>query len=111
EKDHTYILAMENVPMMDATGIVALESVLATLFRRNIKVIFSGLRPELAEKLDRAGMKRHPGKLAFAPDIDTAVSMAIVHAARLGHRLERASGSVRIPKVDEPPPAASPPPT
>ena len=109
-KDHTYILAMENVPMMDATGIVALESVLATLFRSNIKVIFAGLRPDVSERLDRAGMKRHPGKLAYAPDIDTAVSMAIVHAARLGHKVEHSSASLRISKVEEPPAPPPPPP-
>ncbi|HEY6040453.1 MAG TPA: SulP family inorganic anion transporter, partial [Kofleriaceae bacterium] len=81
-KDHTYILDMQHVPTMDATGLVALESVLDRLRRSRIKVIFSGLRPEVGEMFERAGIKREPGKVAYAPDVETAISMAIVHAAR-----------------------------
>lgn len=84
EKDHTIILAMQHVPTMDATGLVALESVLDRLHRSNMKVIFAGLTEEVNEILDRAGIKRVPGRLAYAPDVETAISMAIVHAARLG---------------------------
>ncbi len=80
--DHTLILAMANVPTMDATGLVALESVLDRLHRSNVKVIFAGLTEEVSDILERAGIKRAPGRLAYAPDVDTAISMAIVHAAR-----------------------------
>jgi SulP family sulfate permease len=80
--DHTFVLNMERVPTIDATGLVALESVLDRLFRSRIKVIFAGLTPEVADLLDRAGIKREPGRLAYAPDIETAISMAIVHGAR-----------------------------
>jgi anti-anti-sigma regulatory factor len=65
------------------TGLVALESMLDRLFRSRIKVIFAGLTPEVADLLDRAGIKRAPGRLAYAPDVETAISMAIVHAARI----------------------------
>jgi SulP family sulfate permease len=81
--DHTFVLNMQHVPTIDATGLVALESVLDRLFRSRIKVIFAGLTPEVADLLDRAGIKRDPGRLAYAPDVETAISMAIVHAARL----------------------------
>jgi len=33
--------------------------------------------------MDRAGIKRVAGKIAYAPDVETAISMAIVHAARI----------------------------
>jgi SulP family sulfate permease len=82
-KDHTIILAMQHVPTMDATGLVALESVLDRLHRSKIKVIFAGLTTEVHDILDRAGIKRVPGRLAYAPDVDTAISMALVHAARM----------------------------
>ena len=82
-KDHTVILSMQHVPTMDATGLVALESALDRLFRSKVKVIFAGLTTEVSEMLDRAGIKRDPGRLAYAPDVETAVSMAIVHAARI----------------------------
>jgi SulP family sulfate permease len=83
-KDHTIILAMQHVPTIDATGLVALESVLDRLRRSNVKVIFSGLSPDVSDLLERAGIKRESGKLAYAPDVETAISMAIVHAARVG---------------------------
>ncbi len=90
-QDHTMILVMESVPTMDATGLVALESVLDRLFRSKIKVIFAGLKPDVADLLDRAGIKRDPGRLAYAPDVETAVSMAIVHAARLDRPLDKSA--------------------
>jgi SulP family sulfate permease len=80
--DHTFVLNMQHVPTIDVTALVALESVLDRLYRSRIKVIFAGLTPDVAELLDRAGIKREPGRLAYAPDVETAVSMAIVHGAR-----------------------------
>lgn len=85
DNDQTYILDMHLVPTIDATGLVALESVLDRLHRSKIKVIFAGLAPEVSEMLDRAGIKRVVGKVAYAPDVETAISMAIVHAARLAN--------------------------
>ncbi|HEV7559850.1 MAG TPA: C4-dicarboxylic acid transporter DauA [Kofleriaceae bacterium] len=81
-KDHTVILSMDRVPTMDATGLVAFESALDRLNRSDIKVILAGTMPEVAQILDHAGIHRTPGKIGFAPDVETAVSMAIVHAAR-----------------------------
>jgi SulP family sulfate permease len=98
-QDHTLILDMQHVPTIDATGLVALESALDRLFRSKVKVIFSGLTVEVSEILDRAGIKREPGRLAYAPDVDTAISMAIVHAARTGHP---ASATGRFPKNEKP---------
>ncbi len=95
DDDHTYILDMRLVPTMDATGLVALESVLDRLHRSKIKVIFAGLAPEVNDILNRAGIKREMGKIAYAPDVETAVSMAIVHAARVG----KAATSQQMPRV------------
>lgn len=81
-QDHTVILAMAHVPTIDATGLVALESVLDRLYRSKVKVIFAALQLEVSEILERAGIKREPGRLAYAPDVETAISMAIVHSAR-----------------------------
>ncbi len=106
DQDHTYILEMRHVPTIDATGLVALESVLDRLHRSNVKVIFSGLTLEVSEILARAGIHRDPGKIAYAPDVETALSMAIVHAARLG-RPPEASGQLPIVKPDPGP--TSPP--
>jgi SulP family sulfate permease len=97
-RDHTIILSMQNVPTMDATGLVALESVLDRLRRSSIKVIFSGVTPDVTEILRGAGIALRPGEIAFAPDLETAISMAIVHAARRGHPVST-SGPVEIPAV------------
>jgi len=78
----TVILDMAKVPAMDATGLVALETMMARLRRARHKVVLAGVNPQPAEVLARAGIRREPGTLAFAPDVDTALSMAIVHAAR-----------------------------
>jgi SulP family sulfate permease len=86
--DHTFVLNMQYVPTIDATGLVALESALDRLYRSHIKVIFAGLTAEVADLLDRAGIKRDPGRLAYAPDVETAISMAIVHGARLASAIE-----------------------
>src|SRR5678816_4356996 len=76
DKDHTYILDMRHVPAFDATGLVALESVLDRLHRSKVKIIFAGLTPEVSDMFHRAGIKRELGKIAYAPDVETAVSMA-----------------------------------
>jgi len=68
---------------MDATGMVALETMLAKLRRTGIKTILAGVNPQPAELLARAGVQKVPGVIAFAPDLDTALSMAIVHSARV----------------------------
>jgi len=93
--DHTVIISMQNVPTMDATGLVALESVLDRLKRSKVKVIFAGVTSEVADIMKEAGIERVPGQIAYAPDVETAVSMAIVHAARVGHPVT-SSASMRI---------------
>ena len=76
------ILYMAQVPVMDATGLVALETLLAKLKRFGHKVVLAGLNSTVKERLDRAGIVREPGRLAFAPDLETALSIALVHYAR-----------------------------
>ncbi|MEZ4363625.1 MAG: SulP family inorganic anion transporter [Kofleriaceae bacterium] len=73
----TLILSMVNVPIIDATGLVAVESTLDRLLRSETLVILAGLQPEVADVFDRAGIKRIPGKLAIAPDVETAINMAM----------------------------------
>jgi SulP family sulfate permease len=106
DKDHTYILDMRHVPTMDATGLVALESVIDRLHRSKVKIIFAGLSAEMSELFARAGIKRELGKVAYAPDVETAVSMAIVHAARTGRGAEK-SQSMRVKAEPEPPQPAA----
>ena len=65
DADHTVILSMQHVPTMDATGLVALESVLDRLHRSKVKVIFAGAhhrgqrdpRPRRASSASRASSR------------------------------------------------------
>jgi len=82
QRGGTVVLELSRVPVMDATGLVALETILGKLKRTGQKVILAGVNPQPAELLARAQIKRTPGQLAYAPDLDTALSMAIVHSAR-----------------------------
>jgi SulP family sulfate permease len=77
------ILKMDQVPVIDATGLVAFESVVHKLLRAGHKIIFAGLAERPRELLERAGIVRDPGRIAFAPDLDTALSMALVHGMRV----------------------------
>ena len=79
----TVILKMDQVPVIDATGLVALESAVHKLRRAGYKIIFAGLADRPAGLLARAGIVRVPGRIAFAPDLDTALSMALLHDIRV----------------------------
>lgn len=78
------ILKMDQVPVIDATGLVAFESAVHKLKRAGHKIIFAGVAERPRELLARAGIVREPGRVAFAPDLDTALSMALVHGMRVG---------------------------
>jgi SulP family sulfate permease len=76
------ILFLGQVPAIDATGLVALETTLDKLKRSGVKVILAGMRPQVAEVVLRAGITPERGRLAIAPDLDAAVSLALIHSAR-----------------------------
>ena len=81
-RSHAIIIYMAQVPAMDATGLVALETLLGKLRRAKHKVVLAGLQPPVRALLLRAGIRKEPGVLAFAPDLDAAMSIAIMHRAR-----------------------------
>jgi SulP family sulfate permease len=77
------ILFLGQVPAIDATGLVALETAVAKLKSSGNKVILAGMRPQVAAVVARADIVPERGKLAIAPDLDSAVSLALIHAARI----------------------------
>jgi SulP family sulfate permease len=66
------ILDMSDVPIMDMTGIVALESLIRTLRQRKVAVVISNLHLHLQQKLIKAGMAPLDGELAFCRSLDEA---------------------------------------
>lgn len=70
------MLDMRAVPSLDATAIVALESLQRELAERHIRLIFVGLPTHLLLKLKRAGIKRRAGQLAAVKTLDHATRLA-----------------------------------
>jgi SulP family sulfate permease len=66
------ILDMSDVPMMDMTGIVALESLLRTLEQRKVAVVIANLPLQLQQKLVKAGIVPQTGQLAFCHSLEVA---------------------------------------
>jgi sulfate permease, SulP family len=70
------ILSLGKVSVIDSTGLVALDSAIASLIRRRHNVVLAGPLPRpqsIFEKADLAA--KHPG-LLFAPTLDAALPLA-----------------------------------
>lgn len=90
------LLDLAAVPAMDATGLVNLQSSLDRLRRDRILAILVDVQAQPMRVLQRAGVESGPGRLAFAPDVATALSRARQHLADLplhsgSHRAIRAA--------------------
>jgi SulP family sulfate permease len=64
------VLWLEGVPVLDATGLVALESALAQLRSRGATAILLGLRPQPRGVIERTDLLRRPGVLLCAEPAD-----------------------------------------
>jgi len=72
----TVLLDMHAVPSLDATAIVALDSLRHELAEQHVGVVFIGLPARLRLKLKRAGIYREAGKLATAASLERAAQIA-----------------------------------
>lgn len=70
------LLDMRDVPSLDATAIVALQTLAEELHERHIGLVFVGLPARLVLKLRRAGIRREPGRLAVVADQARALRLA-----------------------------------
>ncbi len=70
------ILDLEDVPAMDATGMVNLESALERLERDRAFVILAGVQPQPAKVMHKAGIDDEEGVLAFCDTVEHAVELA-----------------------------------
>ena len=69
------VLRLEDVPVMDATGLVALESALGDLHRRGCKTYLVGLQPQPTRIVERAGLARRKDVI-ICPDVTEALRLA-----------------------------------
>ncbi|HEY4016040.1 MAG TPA: C4-dicarboxylic acid transporter DauA [Polyangiaceae bacterium] len=71
------ILSLGKVPVIDATGLVALESAVDALVARKKAVILAGPLPRPREVFERARLDgRRDGMVRFANDLEAAVAVA-----------------------------------
>ncbi len=70
------ILRLDSVPVMDATGLVALESALESLSKRGCVAVLTGLQQQPAELIERAGLRHKPWRLMMRPDLASAIAAA-----------------------------------
>jgi SulP family sulfate permease len=75
------ILEMSDVPMIDMTAMVAMESILDNFRKMKIKLIINDLKPELIRVLAKAGIQEEVGVLKFTQSMDDAVDRALLLAA------------------------------
>jgi SulP family sulfate permease len=70
------ILDLESVPVMDATGLVNLESTLDRLWHDGVFVILAAVQHQPEEMIDRAGLWTATERLAFRDSVASAVRLA-----------------------------------
>ncbi len=67
------VLDMAGVPVMDMTGLVALDSIIRTLHARHTCVILSGVQHQPSGLLEKGEIKESPGRLMICTDLAMAV--------------------------------------
>jgi SulP family sulfate permease len=101
DKARVVLLTMDQVPDMDATGLVALESALERLERQKIFVVLTGVQRQPRKLLRTGHVKERFRNLKIRPDLSTAITLAEEHLAAVA--AAGSSSKVRLPT----PPAAS----
>jgi len=72
----TIVLDLRDVPAMDATALVGLESALTRLHRMGVLVILAGVQPQPAQVLARAELRDEEGKLVVRESFEEAIAAA-----------------------------------
>jgi SulP family sulfate permease len=70
------IVRLDRVPVMDATGLVALESAIGTLSKRGCATILTGLQPQPAALIARAALTQRGWPVSVRPDLDASLAAA-----------------------------------
>jgi SulP family sulfate permease len=71
------VLDLRAVPVLDATGLVALDSTVAKLRARGIGVVLGGIGPQPLRVLARAGWRNRERSLAIARDFELGLAAAV----------------------------------
>lgn len=71
-KVKTVLVDMHDVPSLDGTAIVALQSLITEMKSKGVKLILVGLRTRMIVKLRRAGVRKVAGTLTYCQNLDQA---------------------------------------
>ena len=71
-----FILRMRLVPIIDASGVHALKTLLDRCRRRGIALIISGLQAQPRQVVRKMGLDLHEGELHFVADFESALQLA-----------------------------------
>lgn len=75
-KSSVMVLRMRNVPMIDATGLLALENVHTTAIKRGTQLVLSGVQPRPYKILERSKFLTKLGRENVAKDFESALNRA-----------------------------------
>jgi SulP family sulfate permease len=89
------ILDVEHVPAIDATGIVALESLVARLNEGGIKVILVAIQDQPLRALARAGWRNRKGRLRIFRSFERGIALA--HRTAATFPVERRAPTAPLP--------------
>jgi SulP family sulfate permease len=81
------ILNMENVPVIDTTGALAIQDIVDRLNKDRKKIIIAGLRRDVRIILHRLGITQQIGVGNFAADLDRAIDYAVSYTSGAAERL------------------------
>lgn len=73
----TVIVDMHDVPSIDGTAIVALQSLITDMQHEGVRLIMVGLPSRIIVKLRRAGICKVEGSLTYCSDLEQARAMAL----------------------------------
>jgi len=73
----TLVLRMGNVPFLDATGIIAIEHMVADFQRHGAIVLLSELKPNVRRKLQRGGIIAQVGEARVVDTLARALELAL----------------------------------
>jgi len=76
ENINVVILNMENVPMIDMTGLVAFKSIVDNFKAKEKKLIICGLKPRFIQKFKKVGIVFDNINLKQAHDVEVAINLA-----------------------------------
>ena len=75
------VLDVADVPAIDATGLVNLESLIARLNEHGVKVILAGVQEQPLRAFARAGWRNRKGRLRIFREVDRGIANARAFAA------------------------------